>query len=238
MTIVNVYRMGKVFFTADLHFGAVGTLRYLGDRPYSGMEDSRLHDRWLMELWKSTVNGNDRVFILGDMCSYDRTKARILLDRLPGHKVLIPGNHDTSLDCCRSSFDIVRLILNTHFRKADHTFLAHTMQVSMCHYPMLTWQGKPHGSIMLHGHSHGKMDEVNRICPDLRWDVGIDGYLSRQIGKRNGNGFALVDLESLYTAVTEKTGGIRPGKYVRDTYRTEQPPELISALQCSDYFVH
>lgn len=238
MTIGNDYYMGRVFFTADLHFGAAHTLRNFTERPYSGMTDSSLHDRWLFELWKATVNDDDHVYILGDMCSYDGEKAERLIKELPGYKSLIPGNHDNWLKHCRSFPDLTRLILNAHFRHIDYPFLAHTLQVSMCHYPMLTWQGKPHGSVMLHGHSHGRMDEVNRICPDLRWDVGIDGSLSRQIGKENGNGFALVDLESLYKAVIQKAGGTRIRKYVRETYKEFKSPELVSALQCTDNLVH
>ena len=48
----------------------------------------------------------------------------------------------------------------------------------MCHYPMVTWNQKPRGSIMLHGHSHGKLDDYNAQSPDLRFDVGIDGTLT------------------------------------------------------------
>ena len=48
----------------------------------------------------------------------------------------------------------------------------------MCHYPMVTWNQKPRGSVMLHGHSHGKLDEYNAQSMDLRFDVGIDGELA------------------------------------------------------------
>ena len=51
--------------------------------------------------------------------------------------------------------------------------------LTLCHYPMVTWNHKPYGSIMLHGHCHGKLDEHNRLSSDLRFDVGIDGELAK-----------------------------------------------------------
>ena len=65
----------------------------------------------------------------------------------------------------------------------------------MCHYPMVTWNQKPRGSIMLHGHCHGKLDEYNAKSMDLRFDVGIDGSLAKM---------QFLTLEDIYNAATEK----------------------------------
>lgn len=224
--------MNKVFFTADLHFGAVDTLKYLPERPFAQEESCMLHDSWLMDLWRGTVREDDQVYILGDMCAYNARDARNLLGGLPGRKTLIVGNHDSGLRYCRDCLDASATILNVSFKKEDHRFLHHTIHVTMCHYPMLTWQRKPYGAIMLHGHSHGMLDDVNRTCPDLRWDVGIDGSLSRLIGSARGMKHSLIDLESLYNAAIEKAGSPQFRKYVRDTYRNGQP-ELESALKCA-----
>ena len=29
----------------------------------------------------------------------------------------------------------------------------------MCHFPMLSWEHKDKGSVMIHGHCHGKVDK-------------------------------------------------------------------------------
>ena len=51
---------------------------------------------------------------------------------------------------------------------------------------------KPRGSVMLHGHSHGKQDEYNAQSMDLRFDVGerviastvsVDEYFDEMIDK-------------------------------------------------------
>ncbi len=92
--------------------------------------------------------------------------------------------------------------------------LTENMVLNLCHYPLLTWNRKPHGSIMLHGHCHGKLDEYNSLSPDLRFDVGIDGELSRRCG-----GF--ISVEAVYDAVMEKTKGEPFAQYARQNYLPE-----------------
>jgi len=41
--------------------------------------------------------------------------------------------------------------------------------VVCCHYPLLSWPHSCYGSIMLHGHSHGRIPPYRR-----RMDVGVD----------------------------------------------------------------
>ena len=48
---------------------------------------------------------------------------------------------------------------------------------------------------MLHGHSHGKLDDYNALSMDLRFDVGIDGSLAN---------LRFLTLEDIYNAATEK----------------------------------
>ena len=93
-------------------------------------------------------------------------------------------------------------------------FLPENLQLTLCHYPMVTWNKKPHGSIMLHGHCYGKLDEHNRLSNDLRFDVGIDGELAKRAG-----GF--IPLELIYEAAMEKTGGVPFHQYAKQNYRSE-----------------
>ena len=74
-------------------------------------------------------------------------------------------------------------------------FLKEDLGVVMCHYPMVTWNQKPRGSIMLHGHSHGKLDDYNAQSPDLRFDVGIDSTLAN---------LRFLTLEDIYQAAYAK----------------------------------
>ena len=83
----------------------------------------------------------------------------------------------------------------------QNIFLSENLMLTLCHYPMVTRNNKPHGSIMLHGHCHGKLDEHNRLSNDLRFDVGIDGELAKR-----AEGF--IPLELVYEVAMEKTGGV------------------------------
>lgn len=81
------------------------------------------------------------------------------------------------------------------FKPTVASFLKEEFRVVMCHYPMLTWNHKPHGAVMLHGHSHGKLDEYNDQSMDLRFDVGIDGALAD---------LHFLKLEDIYNAAKKK----------------------------------
>lgn len=53
---------------------------------------------------------------------------------------------------------------------------------------MLTWEHYDKGAVMVHGHCHGKVDQINIGSKELRVDVGIDGELAN---------YDLVSLEKL-----------------------------------------
>lgn len=206
--------MNRIFFTADLHFGHRNILRYQTDRPFADRDDTAAHDAWLLDFWRSTVDKKDMVYILGDLTFFKSEDARHLLEKLPGRKYLITGNHDGSIKAYPNYFQSTAQILDLTVRPSMCSRLTENMVLNLCHYPLLTWNRKPHGSVMLHGHCHGKLDEYNNLSPDLRFDVGIDGELSRRCG-----GF--VSVEAVYDAVMEKTEGEPFAQYVRQNYLPE-----------------
>ena len=152
--------MNKIFFTADLHFGHRNILRYQTDRPFADRDDTAAHDAWLLDLWRSTVDKKDMVYILGDLTFFKSEDARHLLEKLPGRKYLITGNHDGSVKAYPNYFQTTAQIL------------------------------------------------------DLRFDVGIDGELSRRCG-----GF--ISVGAVYEAVMEKTKGEPFAQYARQNYLPE-----------------
>ena len=81
------------------------------------------------------------------------------------------------------------------FKKGDYSFLQGNFQVVMCHYPLLTWNNKRKGTVMLHGHCHGALDKFNAWSPDLRYDVGLDSQMAN---------LHFVKLEEIYQAAMEK----------------------------------
>lgn len=210
--------MNRIYFTADLHFGHANLLRYMPERPFAAQGIIKEHDEWLLDLWRSSVDKRDDVYILGDLTFLKAEDARHLLEKLPGRKHLVEGNHDANIRAYHNYFTSVHQILDIAVKNARCPFLEQTLRLTMCHYPMLTWNHKSYGSVMLHGHCHGKLDQVNLMSPDLRFDVGIDGALSRAIGAQRGSGWALVDLEHLYEAVCEKAASKDLASYAAASY--------------------
>jgi hypothetical protein len=81
---------------------------------------------------------------------------------------------------------------------------------------MLTSNKKPYGTLMLHGHSHGKFDDHNAQSMDLRFDVGIDGSLAN---------LHFLKLEDIYNAGTEKIKQHNCNtfaEYAQKNYRSEE----------------
>jgi calcineurin-like phosphoesterase family protein len=112
--------MNQIYFTADLHFGHSNILKHSPKRPFSDTVDIKVHDEWLLDLWKSTVDKRDTVYILGDLTFLKCENARHLLEKLPGQKFLIEGNHDGSIRAYKNYFkEVYHFILEVgyiHYR--------------------------------------------------------------------------------------------------------------------------
>jgi len=203
--------MSKLFFGADTHIGHRNILRYIPDRPYASELDTQAHDAWLIDLWQKTVAKRDRLYFAGDLTFRKSDDARRLLEKLPGEKYLVIGNHDASIKAYSNYFRKTAQIMEITIKPAACGSLKEDQRIVLCHYPLLDWPGRHQGAIMLHGHCHGAMDECNARSADLRFDIGIDGALARRAG-----GF--IDFETLYEAVLEKTKGLTPRRYAAETY--------------------
>ena len=190
--------MNKIYFTGDTHFGHKNILHYAPKRCADiGVTCQKIEDKWvytdiftnveiseedaimrmdcfIIDKWNSIVDKHDEVYILGDFSFHGVEKTQRIFHRLNGNKHLIIGNHDGSgsaiqgwatckqmrlLDCKKSRFD----------------FLTENKRLFMCHFPMQSWGYLEKGSIMLHGHCHGRIDALNESIPGLRLDVGWDG---------------------------------------------------------------
>lgn len=187
--------MNRIYFTADLHFGHAKVLRHSLKRPFVDQEEMEEHDKWLWDLWCRSVDYGDTVYILGDLTCYRDESARQLLEKLPGRKYLIEGNHDYGVFPFHDYFQGVYQIKEMLFKPTEYHFLKEDFRLVMCHYPMLTWNKKQKGAVMLHGHCHGALDKYNTQSPDLRFDVGLDGKLAD---------LHFLTLEDVYEAATTK----------------------------------
>ena len=176
-----------VYFTSDLHFGHKNILKYCPKRIEKIKEycDNKgliltddniieMMDKWLIDLWNAQVTKKDVVYILGDFSFHNAEENKKLLSKLNGKKFLILGNHDGNSDKLDNYFEQITQIKEFKYRDES----GETFCFEMCHYAMVTWNRKEHGTIHIHGHSHGNLDGFNESNPDLRVDVGLDGKLA------------------------------------------------------------
>jgi calcineurin-like phosphoesterase family protein len=87
--------MKNIFFISDTHFSHGNICKFIREdgvtklRPWDNVDEM---DEYLVEQWNATVGPQDKVYHLGDV--FINRKARFIMDRLNGDKVLIKGNHD------------------------------------------------------------------------------------------------------------------------------------------------
>lgn len=185
----------KVWFVADSHFGHKNILKFSPKRleEFGLVLDDpdvvKKHDNILINRWNMTVAKHDTVYILGDLSFASADDTRKILEKLHGKKHLIIGNHDGSCRGLENYFESVSQIKEVTFKKHMFDFLDENMHCVMCHFPLIAWNRRMHGSIMVHGHTHGSLDLMNKESEELRVDVGFDAELSD---------CGLVSLEQLY----------------------------------------
>ena len=197
----------KVWFTSDLHIGHPSILYFHPERREAAgitldelKEDKnaavKKHDEWLIDLWNKTIKRDDVVYILGDFCLGNKVYTEKVLQRLKGRKYLIRGNHDKSCQGLERYFEWVGDIKEAKFNYNQYKFITEgeTFAVEMCHFPMLSWNRRPHGTCHLHGHCHSSIDSFNETSNELRVDVGLDGTLAN---------LNFISLEQVYNKMIE-----------------------------------
>ena len=161
----------KIFFTADQHFGHINIIRHCS-RPFSSVIEM---DKSLLENWNSCVGQNCTVYIIGDLFFRNTVPAHEYLLKINGKKHLIIGNHDKDWMKRIDLFDF----FETVSYMAEISDGSH--RITLCHYPLMTWDGCGKGTYMIHGHCHNSIDTMYfsllQIMPDiLNAAVEINGY--------------------------------------------------------------
>ena len=186
---------GNIWLVSDLHFSHKNIVKYSTNRKNelnldeNDNEMLKKHDEALIRRWNYTVKKYDTVYILGDFSFATTDETRKILEKLNGKKHLIIGNHDASCKGLDNYFESVSQIKEVTFKKTVYPFLDENIHCIMCHFPMMAWNRRMHGAIMVHGHCHGSLDEINKQSEELRVDIGFDSELA------DGG---LVSLEQLY----------------------------------------
>lgn len=155
----------SIFFTSDTHLGHTNIIKYC-NRPFANVD---VMNEALITQWNSVVRPGDLVYHLGDVAFTQPDKLKHWLGRLNGRKILLLGNHDKLLKNERNTgfgqaFDLITDYLEINYNRTKFV---------LCHYPMLSWHGSGHGSIMLHGHAHGNTNYGHMKNAKIL-DVGVD----------------------------------------------------------------
>ena len=174
------------YYISDLHLGHENIIK-LTKRPFKTIKEM---NEKLIQNWNKIVKDEDNIYIIGDLFYKSQDNIEFILSLLKGHKFLIIGNHDKSwIDTIEKDkyFELVTEFL---------TFNDGQRMITLCHYPMVSFEGRFH----IHGHIHGntndvfwptlkKMDkvlnasvEVNNFCP-----VTFDQLLINNRNYKNNN---------------------------------------------------
>ena len=152
--------MSTIWFCSDYHFQH-GRFKEDGTRTgalnfrqqYSSVEEM---DEDIIRIHNSYVKKNDTVYHLGDFIW--KGKPQPILERLNGYFYMLRGNHDRKVDFTlkHKVMHVVDGYYNIHIDKQD---------ITLCHFPMLTWNKSHWNAWHLYGHHH-------RELPSQYADVG------------------------------------------------------------------
>ena len=156
-----------IYFTADHHFGHANIIKH-SSRPFASVEEM---DAALMANWNAVVKPQDTVYIMGDLFFRNTVSAEDYLRRLNGKKHLIIGNHDRDWMKKTNLPQFFESVENM----AEINDGAH--RITLCHYPMMTWNHIAKGAYMIHGHIHNNTDAdyfaLIRNMPNIL-NAGVD----------------------------------------------------------------
>lgn len=173
------------WFTSDQHFGHANIIRY-SRRPFAGVRHmaAELSGRWM-----DRVAPDDEVYVLGDLAVGDVEAALIAVSRLPGRKLLVPGNHDRCFPGRRNAEDWAEVYNDAGITVLDLQVTTEIagVPVVLCHFPPAGDsqdadrfpEARPHTDAwVLHGHVHRKWQRNGRWI-----NVGVDVWDYAPVGE-------------------------------------------------------
>lgn len=156
-----------IWFTADHHFGHANIIKYT-DRPWATVEEM---DAALVEAWNGRVQPDDTVYHLGDFTLGGNDAFVRYVKQLNGHINFVPGGHDHIwLDYRTNGKTRVGVMFNVTILPPLVTLRPERGPwITLCHYPMRSWEGSFRDGVHLYGHEHGRIPPLGRSM-----DVGVD----------------------------------------------------------------
>ena len=208
----------NVWFTSDLHLFHENII-WMNKRPFKDVYE--MYEYFKNE-WNSKVKPEDYVFVLGDVLwGSQATRLESMANELNGNICIVLGNHDkekTRNGVNGSNFDCFYSYGRSEFIRIKSALKGIDQLVFLSHYPALSWPNKVRGSIHLHGHVHGMMDDFNEASPDLRVDVGVDAKLGYM---------KLLSFEEIYEYFIHKAGDVPLAYYMQNLYNKKKEEIIL-----------
>jgi len=117
-----------------------------------------MNDRLIANI-NGRAKSSDKLYLVGDFVWGKLANAVEIRNRIHCKRIiLIRGNHDKYLmkkpeyhELFENVFDLLEIKCGKHF-------------ITLCHYPLESWNKSHYGALHLHGHVHGEFREIpNRL---------------------------------------------------------------------------
>lgn len=143
-----------IWFTSDWHLGHYNIIKSC-NRPFKTVEEM---DKIIIDNCFELIKSNDTLYFLGDMSMkryiFEKTIDLFIKNKI--NLIFIKGNHDVIRNYYR-----YEMMLETSING---------QYITMCHYPMISWNKSHYGSWLLYGHTHNGNIPLN----GKMMNVGID----------------------------------------------------------------
>lgn len=191
-------KKNKLWFMSDLHYNHENVIKF-NRRPFENVKEMNWH---IEQELITKVGPGDILFDMGDLFwkTDETTMKNVISLASPKEWYKILGNHD-NYNVYRKSYIGTLFTLLSDILEINVDHEGRNYKLTLCHYPMISWNGKARGTLMIHGHCHGNIDNINTESTDLRVDVGFDGILAKKTGS------FLISFEDILEYMKEKAGG-------------------------------
>lgn len=163
----------EIWFTSDWHFNHDREFIY----KYRGFDSIEEHNDFILNSYFELVSNDDIIFNIGDFIFGEDWECSKLIRKLneKGKMRFITGNHDKTL--LRYLKNCPNMNLG-QFKEVTILDNDDKYPITLCHYPMLSWNKSHYGAWSLCGHSHGSNphslpDDLNGKRLEVSIDVGL-----------------------------------------------------------------
>lgn len=193
------------YFISDMHFGREHILWEV-NRPFNTIEE--MADA-IIENCNKRLSAEDTLYILGDVSRREYIPEKEM-NAIPGHKILIAGNHDRTLiedQRFRDLFDDIKPI--------EYVSTPESL-ITLFHYPLAEWDGMMRQPVM-------KVDRTGRPITREHWM--FYGHVHNAVG----GGTRLLRYNPMTVNVGVDVNDFTPQTAVE--LMTKQKKEFLAAYQ-------